>query len=161
MVVGLSGAALSLMPYADALEERFGLELLFRLRGARTPPSELVIANIDRNSSAALAAPDQPDRWPRQSHAGLIQQSHASGAALIGFNVFFPVSQPGGDEAMAEAMRQAGSVVLTSYLKPRQLPDNIYVESIVEPIPKLADSALASAPFLLPQSPVASRYWCW
>jgi adenylate cyclase len=152
LLIGLTGALLTVSPWGQGLEEHFGLSGLFHLRGARTAPDDVVVVSIDRRSAAALGAPDEPELWPHRLHAELIRKLSDAGAALIAFNVFFGATQsPEEDGALAEAIQRAGNVVLASYLKPRDINESVYAESVLQPIPPLADAALATAPFLLPK----------
>lgn len=162
LLIGLSAALFGLSGPGKSAEENLGLDLLFWLRGTQEPPAEVVIVSIDRESADKLGASDEPEHWPRSLHAALIQRLQEAGAGMIVFNVFFGVPQPFEDQVMASVMREAGNVVLTDYLKRRHYSGGIYVESIVEPVPILSEAALATAPFLLPQTAKArgflSRY---
>ncbi|MGZ8243777.1 CHASE2 domain-containing protein [Methylomagnum sp.] len=155
LAIALSGLLLSLLPLSAELEGQAGLGLLYALRGPETPPDHVAIVGIDRDSAVRLQAPDDPPDWPRQLHAQMIRQASRGGAELVAFNIFFSASalDPGADKAMADAMREAGNVVLTDYVKPRHVHAGVYVESVVEPSTEIADAALATAPFLLPKSP--------
>lgn len=158
LIIGLTGALLTISPLGFGLEEQFGLGGLFHVRGERAAPAEVVVVSVDRRTAAALGAPDEPELWPRRLHAEMIRKLSAAGAALVAFDVFFGASQsPEDDEALADAMRQAGNVVLASYLKPRDINESVYAESVVQPIPSLADAALATAPFLLPKQSYGVR----
>ena len=100
-----------------ALEESAGLNLLFRLRGSRPPPPEVLIVAIDRPAAEALGLPANPNRWPRTQHADLVDALHRGGAAAIVFDVVF--DEPGApidDRTLAEAIRRAGTVVLAQQL---------------------------------------------
>lgn len=159
--LGLSAVLLSFLPQTAALEEQYDLKLLFRLRGEQQPPAQVVIVNIDRDTPGFLGIADAAERWPRKLHAELINRLREAGAKMIAFNVFFGDGQSSGNEEMAAAMRAAGSVVLTDYVKPRRIHDEIYAETQVEPDPVLAEAALANAPFLLPQAPEARCFITW
>jgi len=158
IVLGLGAALLSLAPYVSLLEEKIGLGLLFALRGAQRPPAEVVIVDIDRESAERLSVSGNPEQWPHRLHADLIRRLRAAGAELVGFNIFFSASQPQDDAEMAAAMRETGSVVLANYLRLKQLQGDVYVESLEEPPSALAQSALATAPFLLAQGEEADRF---
>lgn len=155
LAIALSGLLLSLLPLSAELEGQAGLGLLYSLRGPETPPDNVAIIGIDRESAVRLQAPDDPPDWPRQLHARMIRQAHQGGAELVAFNIFFSAStqDADGDNLMAAAMREAGNVVLTDYVKPRHVQAGVYVESVVEPSAEIADAGLATAPFLLPKSP--------
>ena len=158
MILGLGLALLSLLPYFSLLEEKIGLGLLFVLRGEQQAPARVVIVNINRDSANLLSVSDNPEQWPRRLHADLIRRLNAAGAELIGFNIFFSSPQPQDDEAMAMAMRETGTVVLTNYLKLKHLQGDAYVEALDEPPEVLAQSALATVPFLLAQGEETDRF---
>ena len=69
VVVGILGLLISPFQFAMNLEEDTGLGLLFKLRGARTPPSDIVVVSIDKQSSDKLNLhnnPCPPDRKPHK-----------------------------------------------------------------------------------------------
>ncbi len=78
---------------------------------------------------------------------------------------------PEHDNALAEAIRNAGNVVLGEWLKTDKVPvidqsgahtGNLNIEKIVPPIPLLEQSALACAHFALPKVPVkVNSYWAY
>lgn len=153
LVIALSGLLLNLLPALTPVQERFDLGLLYRLRGPEKPPEDIVIVGIDHESALRLQTPNDPQSWPRRLNAEVIRNIQASNAELLAFNVFFfsPSPDPDDDRIMAEAMRQMGRVVLTDYVKPRQVSPGVYLESVVHSTDQLADAALATAPFLLPK----------
>jgi len=73
------------------------------------------------------------------------------------------------DNLFAEAIKSAGNVVLCEYLKKEKISltdeegthtGDLDIERLVPPIPSLARSAVALAPFPLPKVPVkVSQYW--
>jgi adenylate cyclase len=167
-VAGLSFLAL---PPGVGVEEWAGLGLLFKLRGPRTPPPEVVVVAIDRPAADALGLPPNPARWPRAQHAELIEALHHGGAAVIAFDVVF--DEPGApmdDRQLAEAMRRARTVILAQQLvrevvaapgrDPRAPAEPFHVERLASPLPSLTEAAVGVAPFPLPKVPVqVSRYW--
>jgi adenylate cyclase len=167
-VAGLSFLA---MPLGVSVEEWAGLGLLFKLRGARTPPSDVVVVAIDRPAAEALGLPLNAARWPRSYHADLIDALHHGGAAVIVFDIVF--DEPGApfdDRRLAESMQKAGTVLLAQQLlresvtaagrDPRTSSEPFHVERLASPLPSLAQVAVGVAPFPLPKVPVqVSRYW--
>jgi adenylate cyclase len=165
------GLLFLLLPVGAALEESIGLSLLFRLRGTRPPPPEVLIVAIDRPAAEALGLPANPNRWPRIQHADLVDALHRGGAAAIVFDVVF--DEPGApvdDRTFADAIRRAGTVVLAQQLMqdnlrprggdPQASRDSFHLERLVPPSPLLAEAAAGLAPFPLPKVPVqVSRYW--
>ena len=47
-LMGIVGVLLSFFPFAHDIEEDVGLGLLFKLRGVRKPPADVVVVSIDR-----------------------------------------------------------------------------------------------------------------
>ena len=60
-VIGIAASAVSSDWEAD-----LGLGLLFKLRGARQSPPDIVVVGIDRESSQVFDVPNRPDKWPRR-----------------------------------------------------------------------------------------------
>lgn len=83
LLIGLLGAVVSLTRWGSALEERFGLQLLFMLRGARLAPSSVAIVGMDEQSADFLDLPKDTRKWPRALHAQLIDRLNKAGAAMI------------------------------------------------------------------------------
>jgi adenylate cyclase len=169
-VTAAAGLIFMALPLGAFVEEWAGLNLLFRLRGPRTPPSEVLIVAIDRPAAEALGLPSNPNRWPRTQHAELVDALHRGGAATIVLDIVF--DEPGApvdDRTLAEAVRRAGTVVLAQQLVRESVPvpradprasDPFHLERLAPPLPSLAEAAAGLAPFPLPKVPVrVSRYW--
>ena len=170
LVTGLLGVLASNSHVGLEFEEWIGLDLLFKLRGTREPPADVVIVSMDDASADHFKLYKDPEKWPRSLHADLTKKLAEQGAAVIAFDIFFEDPAPGTqDEVFAEAIRGAGNVVLTERIVRMQIPMNgpdgsrkgaVNVESIIRPIEPLADSALATAPFALPKVPLkVTQYW--
>jgi adenylate cyclase len=170
LLTGVLGLVLGLLPFGHDLEENIGLEVLFKLRGTRQAPADVVIVGIDDLSAAALNLPNDPVKWPRSHHARLTEILAQAGAAIIAFDVRFAETRvPGHDQLFADAIHQARNVILFEYLARETLPltdqsgspmGHLYLERRVPPIPLLAKAAVALAPFPLPKVPVrVSQYW--
>ena len=171
-VTAAAGLVFMALPLGAVFEEWAGLDLLFTLRGPRTPPPEVVIVAIDRPAAEALGLPSNPNRWPRTQHAELVDALHRGGASTIVFDVFF--DEPGApvdDRTLAESVRRAGTVVLAQQLVRESMPipgadpstatnPSFHLERLAPPLPPLAEAAAGLAPFPLPKVPVqVSRYW--
>ncbi|MGA1824944.1 MAG: CHASE2 domain-containing protein [bacterium] len=168
--IGIVGVVVSLFHCAHTIEENAGLGLLFKLRGVREAPSDIVIVSIDEESSENLSVPDNPIRWPRSLHARLTENLSREGAKVIAFDMHFIESSSDHDDTLfAEAMRKARNVVLCDSLKAKEIPfsdnDGHYtgahrIVKIVKPCAILARSAVATASFPLPRMPLkVNRYW--
>jgi adenylate cyclase len=170
VLAGFLGLVLGLFLPGIEIEESIGLDILFKLRGERLPPPEVVIVSLDRASANLLQAPNDPRKWPRSLHARLTEILAREGAAVIAFDVFFDEARSAAeDDLFVDAIRKAGNVVLCESLEIDQvsvqagekaLPGNITVVKVMPPAPSFARSALALAPFPLPKVPVkVSQYW--
>ena len=84
-----------------------------RAAAASEPAPDLVVVAIDELSFAevGMAWP-----WPRSLHAALIDQLAEGGARSIVLDILFdvPAADAGGDQALAEAMDRARTVILAS-----------------------------------------------
>jgi adenylate cyclase len=170
LFTGIAGLGVSLAPFGLYLEENFGLELLFHLRGSRAAPPEVLIVAVDKASSDRLALPNDLRKWPRSIHARLTDVLTESGAAVIAFDIFFedPRSPPE-DARFAESIRNARNTILCERLQSEKVSlteagggvaADIGISKLVPPVPSLARSAAALAPFPLPKVPVkVSKNW--
>src|SRR3990172_1185883 len=170
VAAGIVGIVASSTLVGLNLEENLGLEILFHLRGERTPPSDVVVVSIDKESTDSLDLPDDLRHWPRSLHARLTETLAKGGAAVIAFDVFFEdPSEAGDDLVFAETIRKANNVLLCERLQVEKvsLTDHrgapggqIEITRRISPIPLLAGSSAASAPYPLPKVPVkVSRDW--
>jgi adenylate cyclase len=89
VLTGVLGLGLGLAPLGHDLEENIGLELLFKLRGARQAPADVVIVSLDDVSATVLGLPNDPAKWPRSYHARLTEILARAGAAVIAFDIIF------------------------------------------------------------------------
>jgi adenylate cyclase len=159
------GILLTLLPPIAKWENDWGGEWLFRLRGPRQPPPEVAIVAMSKDATQALGHVDgdgegrDPRRWPflpRLTHARLVRALSQAGARVIVFDIrFLNPSQPEQDQALTQAIREAGNVVLPVGTPPERGDHNP-----VPLLPELALAAAATAPFTLPKSPVkVSQAW--
>lgn len=107
---GLLGLTMGLLTAALA-----ALGLFYPIHAAlqdtlyRPVPVSNVVTLVEIND-ASLEQFGRWDSWPRSLHARLIEQLHQAGAQAIVLDYLF--GEPAaGDEALAQAMRQAGTVV--------------------------------------------------
>jgi len=170
LLTSILGVVVSFVRPGYELEEKTGLSLLFQLRGPRPVPPEVVIVTLDKASSQALRLSSDPAKWPRSYHARLTEALTKEGVAVIAFDILFeePRSKEE-DGPFAEAVQRARNVVLCELLSREtvSLTDekgtqagSVYIEKVVPPIPALAQSAVALAPFPLPKVPdQVTQYW--
>jgi len=167
LFTGILGILASLVPFVLDLEEKAGLDWLFTLRGPRTPPSDVVVVAVDKPSADTLGLSVEPDKWPRRLHAQLIDRLVEAGASVIALDIFFAEPRDAGDDAaLATAIGKAGNVILFAYTKKEMSTPagnsagELIVQRLIEPVPSIARSALALAPFPLPVFPVkVSQFW--
>jgi len=170
VIVAITGLAISFFQFAHDFEEDFGLGLLFKLRGPRRPPLDAVVISIDKESADQLRIPENPDKWPRSLHARLLEVLSKAGAAVVTFDVHFLEPRIAEDDKLfAQAIRNTSTVILSDPMTAREVavsatagsfgPEHSIVR-IVKPLPLLADSAVATAPFVLPRIPFkVNQYW--
>ncbi|NIO05579.1 MAG: CHASE2 domain-containing protein [Proteobacteria bacterium] len=169
-LTGIVGVVISPFHFALNIEENAGLGLLFKRRGARQAPSDVVVVSIDRESSENLDLPDNPDKWPRSFHARLTENLAREGAEVIAFDVHFIEPRSTEDDNLfAEAIREARNVVLAEPLKAKEVPSSDTggsqtgvhsIVKIVKPIDLFSRPAVATAPFPLPRIPFkVNQYW--
>jgi serine phosphatase RsbU (regulator of sigma subunit) len=170
LLVGIVGLLISPFRFVLNIEENAGLGLLFKLRGAKQASSDVVVVSIDKESSENLNLPNNPDKWPRSLHARLTDTLAKEGAAVITFDVHFIESRSIEDDNLfAESIKKADNVVLAEPLIAKEVPLSSSggsqrgvhsIVKIVKPIPLLARSAVATAPFSLPRIPFkVNQYW--
>jgi serine phosphatase RsbU (regulator of sigma subunit)/CHASE2 domain-containing sensor protein len=169
-LIGIVGVLISPFRFVLDIEENAGLGLLFKLRGIRPAPSDVVVVSIDKESSENLNLPNNPDKWPRSLHARLIENLVREGAEVITFDLHFIEPRSTEDDHLfAEAIRKARNVVLAEALMAKELPlsdkggSNTGVHSIVKtvkPIALFSRAAVATTPFPLPRIPFkVNQYW--
>lgn len=106
--------------------------------------SSVAVVGID---AKALTEIDPAWPWPRTLHAELVRAVESTGAALIVVDIAF-VTPGDGDEELAEAIRDAGNVVLgttslSSGESGSKSESGLLQSEVVEPVDAIADGALA------------------
>ncbi len=160
LVPAVLGLVLFVWGPGRAWEEHLGLAGLFQWRGAITAPREPLLVIIDSNTGGQLGLADKPLYWPRSVYAQALQPLHDAGARVVVFDIFFKTAKGAEDEILAQTMAGLDNVLLFAYLdrqRPLATADGGVValrEQLQLPLPLLADSALATAPFFLPKTPI-------
>ncbi len=153
LLVGLLGSLASLTSTGWFVEQEIGLSWLFKLRGKVTAPADAVVVVLDKESAARFGQSSKIRNWARSLHAELIDKLTARGAAVIVFDIFFEANRdPGGDRALAGAMRRSGRVVLFQRVERERTPV-VTLDSLVTPTPVVAAAAAGLGPFPLPKVP--------
>ena len=170
LLIGIAGVFLNIIPLGPELEENFGLGVLFGLRGVRQAPADVVIVSIDRESAKAFNLPEDPRKWPRSVHTGLVEKLYSGGAAVIAFDVTFTEKKSSReDNLFGEALKKTRNTVLCEALKVENvalgeetgLPHGeLNITKILTASPPLLQCAAASAPFPIPKVPnKVTQYW--
>ncbi len=149
------------------LEERYGLGLLFKLRGPVPPPPNVMIVSLDKRMGGDPDLSEPPGRWPRAFLAGLIDHLSDNGAAAICFDVSFKHEGRNEEDLIfAQSIQDAGNVLLHEDFEMIRLRDRsgritgLSARKFFPVIPVLRQNAAACAPFALPKTPrQVSRYW--
>jgi len=95
------------------LDSGIGLDFLFRLRGERQAPNEVVIIAMDEASEQSLGVSRSDLSQWRRFHVDLLHELQRQNAALVIFDLQFirPLAEV--DPQLADAMRQGKNVLLT------------------------------------------------
>jgi adenylate cyclase len=113
-ILGLS------IDFLTDFESAQGLGILFNARGMRPPPSEVVIIAMDEKTEERFGIGQNLDLL-RSFHGQLIMELHKQHAAFVVFDLQFTASHPDHDPSIAEAMRQAGNVLLADCVQKFEL----------------------------------------
>jgi adenylate cyclase len=111
----------ALHPDWSARLEGWTVDARFWLRGPEEPQFPTTIVALDEASFQMLGnlQGENIRTWPRRRWADLVERIAAGRPALIGLDVAFdtPGWDDGGDAALAQALDQAGNVVLAAHLE--------------------------------------------
>ncbi len=150
--LGLFGLILALLPVASDLEQRFGLQWLFALRGRQTAPSDVVILAINSETTDALNLPEKPAQWSRALHTQAVNNLREAGASAIVFDLFFEESRAE-DADFATAIQRSNNVVLAKKLAAQSEAQQAATSA-------LHGAATFNSNFVLPREPVrVDGYW--
>jgi len=111
-ITGLTAVLAVLLYFTPRLLDLKFYDLYSSERGSQPPSGDIVIVGIDEESFSEL---NRPWPWPRSWHGQLIMALKNAGAKGIIMDIIFSEpSQPEEDEALAEAIRQYGKVILAA-----------------------------------------------
>jgi adenylate cyclase len=160
LVPGLLGLAFLHWPWTAGLEERYGLDLLFKLRGPVSPPPGVCVVAIDDASYLEYGF-DRKAPWPRALHGELVQILTREGATAVAFDVLFEgAGDVAGDSRFELGLFDAGNVVLGSTVE--RTDDPRFREARrIEPHPPFAETAAAVAEVELPPDNDGVIRWTW
>ena len=154
------GFLASLLPATLMLEEALGLGALFSVRGEVAPPADVVVIGISRGSAQALGQTIELDTWPRELHAQLVERLTAAGVTAVAFDLMFHEPRDGpGDALLAASIGRAGRVLLLEETGDSDAlsldgGSTAWLEQRTPPLASLKETALGSAPFILPKVPL-------
>ncbi len=126
------------------------LDLRFQIRGEVSPELPIVIVSIDEDSFDEI---NLPWPWPRNLHARLIRKLTQGHAKLIALDIVIdPEGNPEEDAALADAIREAGNVILAAAYT--EAPSAFGPKKrMVLPIPSIRQHALSYGPVNLMTDP--------
>ena len=164
----LVGLLVMFCPWGMALEERFGLSWLFWTRGPLEPPSNVVVVSLDGASGDRLGLTARLREWPRRLYADLIERLVEADAAVIVFDLRLDQARDAAnDAALAQAIRDAGRVVLFEYLERKHSillgsEDEVTTVRAQPPLPEFERAAAGLGPLPLPKVPArVSNFWAF
>jgi adenylate cyclase len=154
LIIGISLALLTFLSYDHGLldfAELKSLDLRFQIRGPLSSRLPIVLVSIDQDSLDELSLPWP---WPRSLHATLIRKLSAGQAKLIALDILFtePTNDPREDLALAEAIKDAGNVVLAAE-STEVLSEFGTRRTMSLPIPLIREHALGYGPVNLITDP--------
>ncbi|MBN1956008.1 MAG: adenylate/guanylate cyclase domain-containing protein [Anaerolineae bacterium] len=126
--------------------ELWAVDARFQLRGKETPHFPIVVVALDETSFQMMGdlQGENIRAWPRHRWAELIVQIAAGEPRVIGLDIVLdtPGWDAGGDQALAQALEEAGNVVLPSHLERTASPGYQHV-TFSPPLAPLAQAAAA------------------
>jgi adenylate cyclase len=151
LIAILIGYLFSLTSFFASIELKT-LDLRFRIRGEMPPPdSNIVIVAIDDQSFLSL---DQKWPFPRSDFAHMIDNLSTAGARLIVLDMTLSESDlenPADDSLLAEAISQAGNVILAGKVVYEIGSHGIINRYLIQPISILENAALAWGTVNIPE----------
>jgi len=181
-VVGALCAASLEVPAIRALEQRFGLQWLFDLRGPVEPPQHAILILMNERSADSISLPRDPERfhrcedlrvgarpathvslpelpsrWPRCVHARLLERLTEAGASVVVFDVLFrerpPLPGAFGDLHAWQDATLARAASMTRVIIGQKVEESGGSEQLAALSPAISDAVLGSAPFPLVAEP--------
>jgi len=161
LITGLAGAVFGLTDLGATFERNVGLSWLFNMRGAISPPPEVMVVAIDGRTGEQLGLPSLPREWPRSTHAQLVDELTRRGASAIVFDMQFDKPKSAKDDRVfTQAVDASDRVTLIELVTGQRQPltdadgrqtGSIWVEELIKPLPELAKAAKGLATFPLPK----------
>lgn len=118
--------------------------MMFRLRGSFSPPTDIVIVAIDDRSLQAMGQRVGPWPWPRTLMAKALEQLAVARPRSIGLDVIYAEpSTAEDDQRLASALSRSGRVVLPAQLYESANRNNGQNTVWLSPLPAFASAAAA------------------
>lgn len=171
-----------LSPFARQIEDRYGLGLLFQMRGPIPPPDGAIVVSIDKQSidwlrripseradsalqllsclpASAIAELERlkgPSSLPRPIYTCLLRKLSRVGFPVVVFDILFSApGPPEADKMLAREMRRHGATAILSGYERFAIEKGgakLVVEQNKQPLPLFMENAAATASFLVPRS---------
>ena len=172
----------SLTPIADRMEHRYGLALLYWLRGPVAPPQGAIIVSVDKQTTAWLrqisrnpqedhkrligCLPESvraelgqlrgPGSLPRSVYACLLDELRRHGFPVVAVDVLFSIEGAEEDDAaLATALsRHGGTILLVRFERSKVDVEGaeVLVERELQPHRLFRENAAATGSFLVPRA---------
>jgi adenylate cyclase len=130
--VGLAATGLGLVAYGTNLFRSLELDTVdirFTIRGTESPPQDISVVDIDDDTFNDFNNRREKIRYPfpRRYFAQVINRLSKDGAKVIAFDIqFTEETNPTDDNALVEAVAQAGNVVLATTEVDEQGRTNVF-----------------------------------
>ena len=132
LTAGLGAAAIALTAYFTGVlrsQELSTIDVRFSIRGAQPQPKDVVVVQIDDDTFSDFQNRGRPSHFPfsRYYHAKVINTLRKDGAKVIAYDIqFTEPTSPGPDNALIDAVRNAGNVVLATVEVNKQGKSNVF-----------------------------------
>lgn len=182
LAVGALCVALAAIPGVRGLEEQFGLQWLFDLRGPLPPPPHAALVLMNERSADSItlprdaerfhrcedlrigarpathvSLPEMPSRWPRCLHAKLLERLSEAGARVVAFDVLFrerpPLPGAEGDLHAWQDETLARAAAASRVVIAEKIEERDGQERLADLSPAIGSNVLGAAPFPLLAEP--------
>lgn len=143
VILGFSIALVVLVTWFVPALAAASLNVLFRLRGARPSPADIVIVAIDDQSLQTIGQRHGPWPWPRSVMASALDRLTQAKPRSIGLDVIYAEpSNPEDDQRLAAALARSGRVILPAQLY-ETFTGGQQTTAWLRPLPEFANAARA------------------
>ena len=161
LVVGAIGVLLRPTSFGLRLEEELAHPWLFGVRGVIDAPRDVAVVSIDISSAQQMDM--DTSTWPprRRVHAEVIRSLNRLGVSTIVMDIWCGHErEPEDDEDLVRAIAERRNVVLIQRVdRPQASRAAVSTELLQSPLLPLQQSAIALAPFPLPETSLTSFFW--